>query len=352
MGNIIKLYFCFPIGGPNNGVKIISGFILKFLTDSRRFDARIIDTSQATDYTNFGKFSLRKVYNILRLLITSLSLVKKADCVYLNITPSGIAFYRDIILLMICKFKRANITVHLHANGMERNINFFTQRLFKNIKLIVINKNQLKVLESLPSTIFMVPNSLPDNGGEDEVGIYTNEKLRLLFFSNLSKEKGVDLLLRLIDLIALNNISCEVNICGGIMEKSYETIILKSIEKNTFVRYHGAIDNERLKSEFFSKNDMLLFLSDPYYEVSPLVYIEALMNGLPIITTKQVVADEFVASECGYIIVHEQEIISIIQNLRDNASSLSRLKKNSRQLYISNYNFQSYIDQITTIILK
>ena len=55
------------------------------------------------------------------------------------------------------------------------------------------------------------------------------------------------------------------------------------------------------KSKIYSEATALLFLSDKNYEVFPLVYIEALMHGLPIISTPQHVA-ESVVKENGIII--------------------------------------------------
>ena len=346
-----KLYFCFPISGPNNGVKIISNYIVDFLAKRSKYDLELVDIAQAKEHSNFGNFSLAKFIDTFRLFKRLLSVSKK-DLVYLNLTPKGFAFYRDMIFLMICKFKRSNVTIHIHANGLEKKINFLTGIILKGVKIIVINTDQLNKIQKKHQEVFLIKNALPDyynNALEPKF----NNKIRLLFFSNLSKEKG---LFRLIDVarkIDESNISCELNICGGILNSDFKSIIDKLVFTYNFVKYHGSITDEKEKFLFFSESDFLLFLSDINYEVSPLVYIEALMSGLPIISTEQIVSPDIVNSGNMFILREDLgKIVSILSNYNKSFNELSQLKKKSRNYYLKEYSFENFVYEIENVLKK
>jgi glycosyltransferase involved in cell wall biosynthesis len=349
-----KIHFCFPLSGPNNGVKIISTYILNNFLEDKSFDLIVIDTAQSRGFDNFGKFNLNKIVYTLILYLKLLK-VKREDLIYLNFTPKGFAFFRDFFMILICNIKRGNVTVHVHANDLEKKINPVTRFLLNRIKIIVINRMQYNNLKELHSNLFLVKNALPDFF---KLSPLTNklkdDKIRLLFFSNLSKEKGVFRLESIIRLIGKSNLNCEVNIYGGILDKSNETIF-KDLKLNyDFINYFGPITDEKEKYNIFIENNFLLFLSDINYEVSPLVYIEALMSGLPVITTKQVVSDDIINKKCGFHISEEgSELLTLLQDYNFLSSiRKEELKKRCKDVYLKNYSFDYFISQIKTIIIK
>lgn len=348
-----KLYFCFPLSGPNNGVKIISSYILTDFLKDDSFDLRAIDTAQSKGFSNFGKFNFNKFIDTLSLFSKLLN-VKHEDLIYLNLTPQGFAFFRDFCMILICKIKRGNVTVHVHANGLEKKINPLTRYLLKGVKIVVINHLQYNKLKSLNSNLYLVKNALPDFAQQPlKMNTFDENKIKLLFFSNLSKQKGVFRLVSLIESIGKTNLNCEVNIYGGILDQSHETILKTLKCKYDFTNYFGPIIDEKEKYKAFQANDFLLFLSDENYEVSPLVFIEALMSGLPIITTKQVVSKEIIDKKCGFHISdNSKELISILQRYRSNESNHNTMRVKCRKTYLENYSFENFMKEIKTIIEK
>lgn len=348
-----KMHFCFPISGPNNGVKIISTHILNHFLNDNYFNVRVVDTAQATGFSNFGKFNINKLLLTLKLF-SKLFKVKHKDLIYLNLTPKGFAFFRDFCMILISKIKRGNVTVHIHANELEKKINPFTRQLLKGVKIIVINRLQYNNLKPLHLNLFLVKNALPDFFLQPPyIRKFDKDKIKLLFFSNLSKQKGIFRLESMIRSIGNSDLDCEVNIYGGVLDKSHETIFLNLKTEYKFINYFGSINDEIEKYKAFQDNDFLLFLSDQNYEVSPLVFIEALMSGLPIITTKQVVSNEIIDQKCGYHISDApSELISILQNHRSTGFNHNELKLKCRKTYLEKYSFENFMKEIKTIIEK
>lgn len=346
------IFFCFPLSGPNNGVKVISTHILKSLSMDKRFSLQTIDTAQAKGFNNFGNLNFNKILQTIPLL-KKLWQVNNQDIVYLNLTPSGFAFYRDLMMIVICKIKKGNITIHVHANGLEHKLNIITNYILKNIKIISINQSQFNKINQYHKNTFIVENALPDYYQNNFILPNNGEKIRLLFFSNLSKKKGLDRLIALIKLLANKDLYYEINICGGILSKKDENIFIDLKKKYNYINYFGPITDDRIKFGFLSNSDFLLMLSDPGYEVSPLVYIEALMSGLPIFTTPQEVSKKIVASGCAFEINDTfDNLIEITSRFHQNKTALMDLKHYCRAKYYSNYSFEDFIAQISNILLK
>ncbi len=349
-----NLYFCFPLSGPNNGVKVISTYIHDAFKKQDVFNLITIDTAQAKGFDNFGSLSLNKILQTFTLL-SSLSKLKKGDVVYLNLTPKGFAFYRDLIMLCLCKLKNCNVTTHVHANGLEERCNVFTRFILKKVNIIAINQSQYTKIRNCHKRTFLVPNALPDyyNGSELVANLKTHKKTKLLFFSNLSKEKGLDRLVGLIKFLDDKEGDYEINICGGILTKEHQNIFVALKEQYPFINYYGPIKEDQSKFDFLSTNDFLLLLSDSGYEVSPLVYIEALMSGLPILTTAQEAANSIIESGCAFEVTEDyEELYKLTSKFGQSSQDLKDLKMKCRALYLKNYSFEKFIAHIVTIILK
>ena len=121
-------------------------------------------------------------------------------------------------------------------------------------------------LKDLDPNVYLVKNALPDFFNISTLKHKPiGSKIKLLFFSNLSKEKGIFRLASIIRLIAESDLNCEVNIYGGILDKANAQIFNTLKIKYNFINYFGPITDEKEKYNIFSQNNFLLFYLD-YYE--------------------------------------------------------------------------------------
>jgi glycosyltransferase involved in cell wall biosynthesis len=345
MSKTTKLHFIFPLSGPRNGVTVISNLISKSLNPF--FDINIIDVSQAKDYNNHGKFSFKKIlftFSIYQKLKT----IKKNDAVYMNFSLHGFSYYRDLLLLFICTLKCSNITIHFHSNGVEKSNLFILKFIFKKVKIITIHKKHFNSIKNYKQK-YLLPNSLPDYYNSNfSLNKNSNFLIKLLYFSNISVTKGVTLLESFCKKVLNNKQKVSLTICGGILDKTSEDIVERLVHKYSNITFFGPVENDDIKMNLFHKHDILLFFSDENYEVYPLVYIEALMNGLSIVTTKQVISDEII-SDNG-IVIKNNNYLSYLSNC-ENKYFLNKQKNNSRTIFEKKYNYGFFIKQLTNILV-
>lgn len=346
------LHYIFPITGPNNGVKVISNHIRESIFNNEPISIRAIDTAQAKNFSNFGKFGFTKVVHFFEVFIKLLA-ISKNDLVYINVTPRGYAFYRDLLFLTVCSLKAKNITAHIHANGLERKVKKYNRRLFCKLKIIIINRDQKNRLDKLGLRTYLVPNSLPDFFNDHYKPKNLGEGLNLIFLSNISIPKGINRIEKISEIISNSKLNCTLNVYGGALTKSDKNKIEFLNQKHDFLNYHGPIIEVGDKYDALSQNDLLLFLSDENYEVYPLVYIEALMAGLPILTTNQIVSKDLAALGVSDTLnVDLGNFESCIKYYLYNPNEYQNRKRMARNVYSRRYSFSSFIENIEKIILS
>ena len=342
-----KLIFIFPIDGPINGVKVIAKELLSFF-DKEQLHIININTAQAKSYSNFGKFNFGKILFVAKIFNSLLHLDQKNN-VYMNFTTKGFSFYRDFFIVWFLTFKKSNITLHIHQNGLEKIKSKFVFKVLNKAKIIVINNQQQQDLKKFKN-LYCVYNVLPDfyNGIFQPAVSSTSEYIQLLFMSNISVPKGINLLLQICQKIKERQLNYQITICGGILDNYSQSVINQLQSDFNFITFLGPIEDDIKKMEIYKTHDFLLFLSDNNYEVSPLVYIEALMNGLPIITTPQIIAKNVTAQGSGIIIENENFIDFISDHCQHEL--LLKLKLKNRIKFEKEYNFTAFYKSIKNIV--
>lgn len=337
-----KLLVIFPIKGPLNGVKVITKNLLNHWDKNIKYT--LIDTAQAKDFNDFGKFSFQKVLDVFTLLLQIIlnASHKKA---YINLSVKGFSLYRDLILISLLLPLRIKVIAHIHANGLENLKSSLLRKIINQTHLIVINDYQYQNLKDYEN-VSLVYNTLPDYYQTKPLLKQENQKLKILFFSNLSLNKGTKRLENFVREISPIADQIEVNICGGILDDESLAICTK-IKKYNFVNILDPIFDEDQKMKLFREADVFLFLSDENYEVFPLVYLEALMNGLVIITTKQVVSDLMIVNGNG--IQYNTNNRPFIESLLK-GTKLKEMQQISRQTFLNISDFDQFSSQIINII--
>ena len=90
----MKLFFIFPISGPNNGVKVISNHIRNSLFINTNISINELNTAQAKDFSNFGKFNFDKILSFYTLFKKLFSIIPKITSTKYIIKGTPMWFYK------------------------------------------------------------------------------------------------------------------------------------------------------------------------------------------------------------------------------------------------------------------
>lgn len=177
-----------------------------------------------------------------------------------------------------------------------------------------------------------------------------NKELKLVYFSQISREKGVEEIIKLVGL--LNNkteISYKLDFYGHIVPEVKDEFD-KFINNSLNVNYCGIFDST--KSSVYKKlneYDILLFPTRWKGEGVPGILVEAKMAGVAVIASPMNFNKEIVCENMneGFILEKEypQEMLNIIERCYKDRDLLDRMKMGSYQSR-KRYALEEYEDMI------
>jgi glycosyltransferase involved in cell wall biosynthesis len=289
-----KILFILPLPPPNHGSTIMAKQIVESDLLNTNFICDNININVSIVVSEIGKFSFRK---IIRIIISYFTLIfklisNKYNLCYIANTPTGIAFIKDSVYILICKLFCKKIILHQHGKGFSSYkhkilYNFLYKICFSNVKVILlswrlypdiscfVNKNQVYICPNgIPYTICNPPDFKPNHNS-----------VRLLFLSNLIRTKGVFELLDACKVLLDRGYNFECFFVGAETKEISVKVFNEEINKRNLtekVKYLGIASFER-KNSFYENCDIFIFPT--FNDCFPLVLLEAMQHGLPIITT-------------------------------------------------------------------
>lgn len=193
-----------------------------------------------------------------------------------------------------------------------------TQQLIKSVqkldKLIVLTKEDYKQWKNVCDNIIVINN--PSTFSSETTSELKNKVA--ISIGRLDPQKGYDMLIRIWELVALNHPDWELHIYGDgdLKDELQESIDRKKLQ-NT-IKLLGVTNN--IKKKYLSAS---LYLMSSRYEGLPMVLLEAISFGLPIVSfdcefgPREVIAN----GQNGYLIepydkeLFAEKVCEIIENI-------------------------------------
>ena len=213
---------------------------------------------------------------------------------------------------------------------------------------------KLKLLERGFKNIKVFPNPKLEKGWCIPTTSNTNEPLRLLYFSQISEEKGVEDIIKLVELLDRDgNIPYQLDFYGHIVTDFEETFD-EFIEKSKKVRYCGVFDST--KSNVYQKineYDILLFPTHWNTEGVPGILVEAKMAGVAVIASDRSYNSELIQVDKNEgVVIHKpyfSEMYKYIKQMYFDREYLQKIKEGSSQSR-KRYALEEYQDMIQKLV--
>ena len=227
-------------------------------------------------------------YLSLRLLF---DLCRKPDAFYINFAPTGGAFYRDSIYVLMSKLFGIPAILHLHGQGLQagcknRLTTWLQHRVFAGQTAIILGdalRHELNGLGCQPTTI---ANCRPDEAFQITRSLSDGTTPHLLYLSNLFRSKGIDDVLAACAILRQRNIDFTLDIAGAEGDILADELarLIDTFDLENCSHYHGPVDAD-IRTKLLSNADLFLFPSRYSNEAQPLVVLEAMAAGVPVITS-------------------------------------------------------------------
>lgn len=202
---------------------------------------------------------------------------------------------------------------------------------------------QLLLQKSLKSSLLMIKNKIKvlpngvdpywiNNAVEHGVSENSAKKINLIYVGQLIERKNVPLVQEaVLQINRMNGYNVHLSIVGGGGAES-EKVVAMSKAYPEFFTYHGQVfEKAKLAALYRSSN---IFVMPSSHETFGLVYVEAMLQGLPVLYTANEGIDGFYSDEIGEKVqepsVHEivEKITAMAEKINSYQLPTAELKRN------------------------
>ncbi|MEO2223848.1 glycosyltransferase family 4 protein [Priestia megaterium] len=312
-------------------------------------------------------------------IFSTLNRIRKsnADLFYFTISQTRGGNLRDLIILKLLKLQKKRCLAHLHGGYfrslIDNDIPKWQKKLnYKYIEkldgVIVLSeslkKNFLNMIDS--DKIHIVANCVDDEylisdmEFENKINkLSTLESLEVLYLSNFIKSKGY------LDVLEMAKVEKErakneqkkrlhFNFAGKFFRESEKESFFRYIYENDlqeFVTYHGVVSGQK-KKDLLRKSHIFVLLSRYPNEGQPISILEAMGNGMVIITTNHAGIPDIVQNGINGLVCNEVNPSTIMNYLLNNEEIYEEVLSNNRSNCLNNYTQKRYVSNMKDIFEK
>jgi glycosyltransferase involved in cell wall biosynthesis len=311
-----KVLFILHLPAPIHGAAMVGKFIKDSKVINSSFDADFINLSTSTNMKSLRRGGIGKLLTALHIQYKVLKAIinKQYDLLYMTLTATGPGFYKDLFIVALLKLFRKRVIFHFHNKGIstrqENKLdNLLYQFAFKNTQSILLSPHLYFDIEKYvkKENVFFCANGIPVTAGDSVTSTQPtdpNHPCRILFLSNMVIEKGVLILLQACKILKEKGLVFECHFVGewvDITPGQFE-ILLSNYGLTEYVFAHGKKYDED-KAHFFTHSDVFVFPTFYHNECFPLVLLEAMAYGLPVVSTLEGgIPDIVIESETGFLV--------------------------------------------------
>ncbi len=359
-----KVLFLLHLPPPVHGSSLIGKYIIESSIIRDAFDTTHLNLLASKSVQETGKVTLRKLINFIKLGLRLLRKLacKNPDLCYMALTVSGVAFYRDVVLVMLLKLFRVKIVYHLHHKGVSRKQNnkvyaFLYRYVFRDTDVILLSNHlYTDIAAFVPKhSVHICPNGIPDMAFA-KTKKRESELVQLLFLSNLFEAKGVFVLLEAIAILVSKGVALKCSLIGaeGDISKAVLLDRIHTLGLADHVFYVGKKYGKE-KHRFFAQSDIFVFPS--FYETFGLVIVEAMQYALPVVSTNEGGIPDLVEHNTTGFLVDKRNPAALAEKiellLQDNALR-QEMGSKGHEKYLKNYrliHFEQNLSALLTLVL-
>lgn len=305
-----RCLFIVPLPPPVHGSTVMCQYIKDSKLINDEFDCDYVNLSVSRNMGEVHSFNFIKIW---RFIYAYLDVFFKLMTRRYALCYVALAFHKsllkDVPFVLLCKLFQRRVIIHLHGKGASQDAksSFYRWLLyatFKNTKVILLSWRLYPDVEQFVKRedVSICPNGIPAVNYEYKER--NNPVPRLLFLSNLIVSKGVLILLDALKILKDKGNSFICDFVGGETNEIDAKRFSEEVEKrklNRFVVYHGRKYGEE-KEQMFGQTEIFVFPTFYNNECFPLVILEAMQHGLPVVTTDEgAIPDEVIDGENGLI---------------------------------------------------
>jgi colanic acid/amylovoran biosynthesis glycosyltransferase len=181
--------------------------------------------------------------------------------------------------------------------------------------------------------------------------------LRIVAVGRLVEKKGFEYLIRALALLKVRGITARCTIIGGGPEETKLRSLLKDMGLENEVELVGPIPNDQLVARYLKPQNILVapsvYAKDGERDGIPTVLLEAMVSGVPVIsTTVSGVPELVVHGENGLLVPERDErgLADAIEELLQNPGLRERLRAKGREVVLEDFDIRNTAHYLWSLI--
>lgn len=363
-----RILFIATLPPPIHGSAVVSEQIRNSKVINDAFDGDYVNLGTSRKMDEIGKgglwLNLQKLFRFAGSFFKTfgLLLTHRYDLCYCAITCHGSGFLKDAPFVLLCKLFGRKVVIHQHNKGMAKDVDRPVYRwllplVYKNAKVILLSWHLYPDIEKVVrrKDVMICPNGIKPTVNPDFQRT-PNKRPHILFLSNLLIDKGVLVLLDALKILKDKGYSFVCDFVGSETKDIDAARFTKEVEGrglNRLAIYHGKKYGEE-KEAYFKQADIFVFPTYYHNECFPLVILEAMEQGLPVISTNEGgIRDEVKDGKNG-LVVKSQDAVALadaIQRLLDDKDVRHTMGAEGRQMFKERFTMECFENNIKGILI-
>lgn len=355
-----KINLLVQLPPPIHGAALINQRVCDIAERSSELKNTIYRLNYAQNFEQMHAPASTKLAYTIRLLATIISghFKNKPAITYLAFSPFGAGFYRDFLLVVLALIFRSRPYLHLHGTGLSKNSPAIKALLLKwmltKSTLIVISESLLADLSQYlgKGKVVTVDNCVDDPG--PVVRDQNEDVVRVLYLANLDERKGVKIAIEAFSRLIVPGKRFELLVAGSdtarLSRENLQSFIdEKYPQLKSCISLPGPVYGKE-KADFFKSGDLFLYPSQ--HDAAPLVVLEALSYGLPVVCSNQGALPDMIQDGVNGYVSKSNKPSEYVELMLNCQSDLHTLSKRARESYLAKYTPDVFEQKILDLFLN
>lgn len=365
----IQVLIIGPTPPPYHGVSVMTQALLD--SDLKKsFRLLYLDLTDRRGLQYVNKPDLYDVFLFLKQWTYLLKMLirERPEVTYIPICQTKVGFIRDSLLIWSASFFRSRVVAHLHGGnfrvwyeGSAGWVKLLIQKTLKRVaRVVVLGESFRSLFEGLVTRekISVVPNGIQwsKDFQPNEEKFLKKRPFRILYIGSLSRSKGTPVLLAAIPFVIRDRKEVEFIFAGTwprVEEQHEAESFIHQHGLAPYTQFTGHVDGEK-KQALFESADLLVF-SGVQQEGQPLVVIEAMAAGLPVVATDRGCLRETVVDGVTGLIVppnSPEDIAKQLIRLIESPSLRKEMAIRGRERFETQYTLTKFAAGMERVFLE
>jgi glycosyltransferase involved in cell wall biosynthesis len=363
-GSKPRLLFIGASPPPHHGVSTANAILLQSPTLRARYDVRHLDLSDHRPISTVEQFDARNVLEALKhgTLAGWHLLAGWPQLVYVQISQKPLGFLRDALFLVPARLLARRVVVHLHGGNFHAFYRAAGPLLAALIRFCLVRVRVAVVLgdalrgcfENLvpAERIAVVPNGIPDLRAEQSRPT-PGPRFRALYLGTVVREKGCEVFIRAALRVLEKTDDVEFVVAGPwyrAHERDELLALVKQHRREANIRFLGEVAGPQKSAALLGAN--VFVFPGLQQEGLPLVVLEALCAGIPVIASDRGCLREVISDGVNGFIVPPGDLEAVadrILQLRSDPTLAARMGAAARARYEAAYRDDVYVARMLTV---